>query len=51
MYKNVLRAIDGIEVYPILSFIIFFGFFIGLGIYVFTMDKDLIEKMKNKPLN
>lgn len=48
--KGHLNSIDGIEIYPIISFIIFFSFFIGLSIYVFTMKKSKVEEMKNIPL-
>ena len=34
MYKNVLQAIAGIEIYPMISFAIFFLFFLGLLVYV-----------------
>ena len=48
--KGNLESIDGIEIYPIISFLIFFTFFIGLGIYVFKMKKDRIDELKNIPL-
>ncbi|MDX5437804.1 MAG: hypothetical protein LPK03_11450 [Pontibacter sp.] len=45
MYKNVLQAIDGIEIYPLISFSIFFLFFLGLLVYVILMDKKHVEAM------
>lgn len=48
--KGNLETIDGIEVYPIISFIIFFSFFIGLTVYVVRMKKDRINEIKNIPL-
>ena len=51
MYKNVLQSIDNIAIWPVISFIIFFIFFLCLLWWVFTTDKDLIEKMKNMPLD
>ncbi|WP_276495923.1 hypothetical protein [Pontibacter litorisediminis] len=45
MYKNVLQAIDGIEIYPLISFSIFFLFFLGLLVYVFLMDKGYVQAM------
>lgn len=45
MYKNVLQAIDGIEIYPLISFGIFFLFFLGLLVYVILMDKRHVENM------
>lgn len=51
MYKNVLQSIDNIAIWPVISFVIFFIFFLCLLWWVFTTDKDLIEKMKNMPLD
>ena len=48
--KGNLETIDGIEIYPIISFLIFFTFFVGLGVYVFKMKKDRINELKNIPL-
>jgi hypothetical protein len=47
MYKNVLQAIDGIEIYPLISFTIFFVFFIGLLLYVALMDKKYVQTMSS----
>lgn len=51
MYKNVLQGIDNIAIWPVISFIIFFSFFIGLLWYVFKVDKGFIDRMKNIPLD
>ncbi|QCR22208.1 hypothetical protein [Pontibacter sp. SGAir0037] len=45
MYKNVLQAIDGIEIYPLISFSIFFLFFLGLLVYVALLDKKHVQAM------
>ncbi|MDQ2656666.1 MAG: hypothetical protein M3Y60_04530 [Bacteroidota bacterium] len=50
MYKNVLQNIDNIAIWPVISFVIFFLFFICLLWWVFTRDKELIDKMKEMPL-
>lgn len=47
MYKNVLQAIDGIEIYPLISFTIFFLFFLGLIVYVALMDKKYLTAMSS----
>ncbi len=47
MYKNVLQAIDGIEIYPLISFSIFFLFFLGLIVYVVLMDKKYAKTMSS----
>ncbi len=51
MYKNVLQSIDHIEIWPLISFLIFFSFFIGLLIWVFTVDKKYVNKMKSMPMD
>jgi cytochrome c oxidase cbb3-type subunit IV len=51
MYKNVLQSIDNIAVWPVISFVIFFLFFICLLWWVFTADKKFIETMSNLPVN
>jgi cbb3-type cytochrome oxidase subunit 3 len=50
MYKNVLQAIDGIAIYPIISFLIFFVFFLGLTLFVIFSDKKHIAAMSQMPL-
>ena len=50
MYKNVLQSIDNIAIWPVISFVIFFLFFICLLWWVFTTDKKFIDGMKRMPL-
>jgi cytochrome c oxidase cbb3-type subunit IV len=50
MYKNVLQSIDNIAIWPVISFVIFFLFFICLLWWVFTADKKLIEEMEKLPM-
>jgi hypothetical protein len=50
MYKNILQSIENIEIWPVISFIIFFVFFLGLLWWVFTRDKDFITRMKEMPI-
>ncbi len=49
--KHHMESIIGIEIYPIISFLIFFLFFIGVGIYVFTMRKQDVKEFENIPLD
>lgn len=51
MYQDILRNIDNIAVWPVVSFIIFFLFFICLLWWVFSVDKKFIEKMKSLPFD
>jgi cytochrome c oxidase cbb3-type subunit IV len=50
MYKNVLQGIDNIEIWPVISFVIFFIFFLCLLLWVFTADKKIIDRMKMLPM-
>ncbi|MBL0740498.1 hypothetical protein [Chryseolinea lacunae] len=50
MYKNVLQSIDNIALWPVISFVIFFVFFLCLLAWVFTVDKKMIRKMSELPL-
>ena len=51
MYKNVLQSIDNIAIWPVISFVIFFIFFLCLLWYVFTADKKLLEEIESLPLD
>ena len=48
--KNHMESIAGIEIYPIISLIIFFTFFVLLFWWVFTAKKDYLTKVSNIPL-
>jgi cytochrome c oxidase cbb3-type subunit IV len=50
MYKNILQSIENIEIWPVISFIIFFVFFMALLWWVITRDKEFIAKMKSMPI-
>ena len=49
--KHNMETIDGVAIFPILSLVIFFTFFIGLGIWVFSYKKEKIKELSNIPLN
>ncbi|NNL60257.1 MAG: CcoQ/FixQ family Cbb3-type cytochrome c oxidase assembly chaperone [Flavobacteriaceae bacterium] len=49
--KNHMDSISGIEIYPIISLIIYFTFFVVLFWWVFTAKKDYIKKVSNLPLD
>lgn len=51
MYKEVLRSIDNIALWPVISFVIFFAFFIGLLWFTFTADKNFVRRMSNMPID
>lgn len=49
--KHNMETIEGVAIYPILSLLIFFVFFIGLGIWVFSYKKEKITELSQIPLN
>jgi len=48
--KHNMETIIGIEVFPVIAFLIFFGFFIGLIVYVIRLKKSHIEQVSALPL-
>jgi hypothetical protein len=49
-FINYLETISGIEIFPMFSLLVFFVFFILLGVKVAFMDKNFIQQMVNLPL-
>ena len=49
--KNHMESITGIEIYPMISLLIFFTFFVLLFWWVFTAKKDYIKTVSNIPLD
>ncbi|UOQ96481.1 cbb3-type cytochrome c oxidase subunit 3 [Hymenobacter sp. 5317J-9] len=50
MDKNVLQSIAGVEIYPIISLVIFGLFFLGLLVYVLLSNRRHIDAMSQLPL-
>ena len=50
MYKDVARAIDGIDIYPIMGVIIFFSVFVIMLINVYSAKKSNVAHWENLPL-
>lgn len=48
--KGHMESIDGITIFPIIAFIIFFAFFIGLGVVVFAQRKGYFDKISKMPM-
>jgi len=48
--KGNLESIDGVSIYPIISLLIFFIFFVALFWWVFTAKKEHIKEVSNIPL-
>lgn len=49
--KNHMESITGIEIYPMISLLIFFTFFVTLFWWVITAKKDYIKTVSNMPLD
>ncbi len=49
--KNHMESITGIEIYPIISLLIFFIFFVALFYWVITAKKEYITTVSNLPLD
>ena len=49
--KHNLETIEGVAIFPILSLLIFFFFFVGLGIWVFFYKKEKIDELSQMPLS
>ncbi len=50
-FKNYLEQINGVEIYPMISLIIFGAIFIAVLAYAFTADKKSMNDKANIPLN
>jgi len=48
--KGNLENIDNVQIYPMISLLIFFIFFVGLFYWVITAKKDHITEVSNIPL-
>ena len=49
-FINYLESISGVSVFPMTSLIVFFLFFILVGIKVYMMDNDSLKEIMNLPL-
>lgn len=49
--KHNMETIAGVEIYPILTLLIFFSFFVMLGLWVFSYKKEKIDELSQMPLN
>jgi cytochrome c oxidase cbb3-type subunit IV len=49
--KGHMDSIAGIELFPIITLLIFFTFFVGLFVWVFTYNKSKIKEMSEIPFH
>jgi len=50
LIKQHLESISGIELYPIIAFIIFLVIFVGVLFYTFSLTRKELKEMKELPL-
>ncbi|MBP7166736.1 MAG: CcoQ/FixQ family Cbb3-type cytochrome c oxidase assembly chaperone [Bacteroidia bacterium] len=50
MFRKYLESIAGVDIYPIISLLIFFIFFALLITYVVKTSKEHIEELSHLPL-
>lgn len=50
-FINYLKSIAGIEIYPLVSLLVFFTFFVLLSLYLIKIDKKHLIHLKNIPLD
>jgi len=46
-----METIAGVAMYPITSMLIFFSFFLGLAVWVYSYKKEKIDELSQIPLN
>ncbi|PZX51052.1 Cbb3-type cytochrome oxidase component FixQ [Algoriphagus ratkowskyi] len=51
MYKDVLRSMENVEIFPIISLIIFILFFIGITIWAMRASKEYVDHMSALPMD
>ena len=49
--KKYAESIDGVSIYPMISLVIFFLFFVALLYYVKKMDKARVNEISRIPLD
>jgi cbb3-type cytochrome oxidase subunit 3 len=50
-FIHYLEKIMGVDIYAIIAFLIFFSLFVGMLVWAWKADKELIQKINNIPLN
>lgn len=49
-FINYLTSIAGVEIFPMISLLIFFAFFVALGMYVVRVDKTKLKYLEALPI-
>nr|MBP6316128.1 CcoQ/FixQ family Cbb3-type cytochrome c oxidase assembly chaperone [Chitinophagaceae bacterium] len=50
-FINYLKSIEGVGIFPLVSLLIFFIFFVALLFFVVKADKASLDKIKNIPFD
>ncbi|MDW3652026.1 MAG: hypothetical protein R8P61_33440 [Bacteroidia bacterium] len=50
MYKETLRSIDGVSLFPVIAILIFVIFFLIVLFFVIRMDKKRVQEFSALPL-
>ncbi len=50
MYRQILESIQGIEIYPVMSFVIFMIVFVLISYKAFRMKSSSVEELSYLPL-
>jgi len=50
MYKETLRSIDGVSLFPVIAILIFVIFFLIVLYFVIRMDKNKVQEFSALPL-
>ena len=50
MIRNLLQSIEGVEIYPLISLLVFIIFFVVILVWMFKIDKNYIKEMEQLPL-
>lgn len=51
MIRNYLQSIEGVEIYPLISLVVFVLFFVIMFIWIIRVDKNYIKEMEELPLD
>jgi hypothetical protein len=51
MYKEVLRTIKDIDIYPVITVVVFFTFFTIMSLWVLRSQKEDFESQSKMPLD
>lgn len=49
--KHNLETINGVDIFPTISLIIFFTIFFGYMIYAFSFSKEQVKELSQLPFN